>query len=234
VRRVTPRMASLSSLLIVLRKPPWRFGSSPRHNHAAADLGPACRLLGCEGCRGAAGIALGLGQEEATFEAAAAGGTTGASSYWTARVIFYPPLPQVRPAAPPRGAPLACPVGGVIGLGRRCASTVRHKGSTPSASTPHQSISCTGGAHGLCACGQAAAPELADRAAPAGEGAARAARGGEVARSVQLSCGEHTDYGLLTLVNQEPGVSALQVRVCRCTDVPHIYLRSAALSICNI
>ena len=29
---------------------------------------------------------------------------------------------------------------------------------------------------------------------------------------MQLSCGEHTDYGLLTLVNQEPGVSALQVR----------------------
>ena len=28
---------------------------------------------------------------------------------------------------------------------------------------------------------------------------------------MQLSCGEHTDYGLLTLVNQEEGVTALQV-----------------------
>jgi hypothetical protein len=28
---------------------------------------------------------------------------------------------------------------------------------------------------------------------------------------VQLSCGEHTDYGLLTFVNQEPGITALQV-----------------------
>ena len=34
---------------------------------------------------------------------------------------------------------------------------------------------------------------------------------GEIERSVQLSCGEHTDYGLLTLVNQEDHVSALQV-----------------------
>lgn len=47
---------------------------------------------------------------------------------------------------------------------------------------------------------------------PAGQGAAAAARGAEVARSVQLSCGEHTDYGLLTLVNQQPGVAALQAR----------------------
>jgi len=76
-------------------------------------------------------------------------------------------------------------------------------------------------------CGQAAAPDLADRAVPAGEGAARAARGREVERSVQLSCGEHTDYGLLTLVNQEPGVSALQVRVSRCTNVPHVFSWSA-------
>ena len=84
-----------------LRKPPSRVSSSPWHSHAAADTGPARRLLEYEGCRGAAGIALGLGHEEATFEAAAAGGTTGASSYWTARVIFYPPLPQVRPDALP-------------------------------------------------------------------------------------------------------------------------------------
>jgi hypothetical protein len=28
---------------------------------------------------------------------------------------------------------------------------------------------------------------------------------------VQLSCGEHTDYGLLTLVNQDPDITALQV-----------------------
>ena len=35
--------------------------------------------------------------------------------------------------------------------------------------------------------------------------------GGEIDRSVQLSCGEHTDYGLLTLVNQDPDIPALQV-----------------------
>lgn len=28
---------------------------------------------------------------------------------------------------------------------------------------------------------------------------------------MQLSCGEHCDYGLLTLVNQDPHVTALQV-----------------------
>ncbi|KAK3270064.1 hypothetical protein CYMTET_21517, partial [Cymbomonas tetramitiformis] len=36
--------------------------------------------------------------------------------------------------------------------------------------------------------------------------------GGQVDRSVQLSCGEHTDYGLLTLVNQDSEISALQVK----------------------
>jgi hypothetical protein len=45
------------------------------------------------------------------------------------------------------------------------------------------------------------------------EAAAAAAAGqAEVERSVQLSCGEHTDYGLLTFVNQEPHMTALQVR----------------------
>ncbi len=44
-------------------------------------------------------------------------------------------------------------------------------------------------------------------------GAADAVRGSEVSREVQLSCGSHTDYGLLTLVNQEAGISALQVRL---------------------
>lgn len=36
-------------------------------------------------------------------------------------------------------------------------------------------------------------------------------RDGEIDRSVQLSCGEHTDYGLLTIVNQQPDFTALQV-----------------------
>lgn len=44
------------------------------------------------------------------------------------------------------------------------------------------------------------------------EAAAAALQGAEIQRSVQLSCGEHTDYGLLTLVNQDSHVSALQVR----------------------
>eukprot|EP01026_Neomeris_dumetosa_P083662 TRINITY_DN9742_c0_g1_i3.p1 TRINITY_DN9742_c0_g1~~TRINITY_DN9742_c0_g1_i3.p1 ORF type:complete len:341 (-),score=21.86 TRINITY_DN9742_c0_g1_i3:67-1089(-) len=35
---------------------------------------------------------------------------------------------------------------------------------------------------------------------------------GEIHRSTQLSCGEHTDYGCLTMVNQDEDVSALQVQ----------------------
>ena len=42
-------------------------------------------------------------------------------------------------------------------------------------------------------------------------GAAAVARC-EVGRDLQLSCGEHRDYGLLTLVLQEPHLSALQVK----------------------
>lgn len=45
------------------------------------------------------------------------------------------------------------------------------------------------------------------------ETAAAALQGADISRSVQLSCGEHTDYGLLTLVNQDSHVSALQVCV---------------------
>ena len=36
--------------------------------------------------------------------------------------------------------------------------------------------------------------------------------GGEIDRSVRLSCGEHSDYGMLTLVNQDEHVRALQVK----------------------
>ena len=46
-----------------------------------------------------------------------------------------------------------------------------------------------------------------------GSRAAAAAEMAEVDRSTQLSCGEHTDYGLLTLVNQESHIEALQVGV---------------------
>ena len=42
-------------------------------------------------------------------------------------------------------------------------------------------------------------------------GSPEAGAGREIDRSVQLSCGEHTDYGLLTLVNQDPHIPALQV-----------------------
>lgn len=48
------------------------------------------------------------------------------------------------------------------------------------------------------------------------EAAAAALQGADVERSVQLSCGEHTDYGLLTLVNQDLHVSALQVGAAWC------------------
>lgn len=49
----------------------------------------------------------------------------------------------------------------------------------------------------------------ADAATSARGGSASAV--GEIDKSIQLSCGEHTDYGLLTLVNQDPGITALQV-----------------------
>jgi len=35
---------------------------------------------------------------------------------------------------------------------------------------------------------------------------------GEIDRSIRLSCGEHSDYGMLTLVNQDEHVQALQVK----------------------
>ena len=53
--------------------------------------------------------------------------------------------------------------------------------------------------------------EQRTNSAAALDGSSAAAAGGEIDRSVQLSCGEHTDYGLLTLVNQDPGIAALQV-----------------------
>ena len=43
--------------------------------------------------------------------------------------------------------------------------------------------------------------------------AAAALAGAEVERGVQLSCGEHSDYGLLTLVNQDAHIPALQVQI---------------------
>jgi isopenicillin N synthase-like dioxygenase len=33
-----------------------------------------------------------------------------------------------------------------------------------------------------------------------------------VSRAEQLSCGEHTDYGMLTMVNQDEDIAALQVK----------------------
>lgn len=51
-----------------------------------------------------------------------------------------------------------------------------------------------------------------DRFRETGGDALRALSGRNVPRSVQLSCGEHSDYGLLTIVNQEHGVTALQVQ----------------------
>lgn len=56
-------------------------------------------------------------------------------------------------------------------------------------------------------------PPLEQAAASSGSESTLAAfQGEEVERSVQLSCGEHTDYGLLTIVNQDENVSALQVK----------------------
>ncbi|KAK9819032.1 hypothetical protein WJX74_007795 [Apatococcus lobatus] len=61
--------------------------------------------------------------------------------------------------------------------------------------------------------GNAAAGEAVSSRPPEDGGACRDESGlTEIARSVQLSCGEHSDYGLLTIVNQEDGISALQAK----------------------
>ena len=44
------------------------------------------------------------------------------------------------------------------------------------------------------------------------DSAAAAARSGAIDRSVPLSCGEYCDYGVLTFVNQDEGMSALQAQ----------------------
>jgi isopenicillin N synthase-like dioxygenase len=56
---------------------------------------------------------------------------------------------------------------------------------------------------------------------------AAAAACGDVGREVQLSCGEHTDYGLLTLVNQDAHVSALQVEPLCCAMLCDVCCGSA-------
>jgi isopenicillin N synthase-like dioxygenase len=40
----------------------------------------------------------------------------------------------------------------------------------------------------------------------------RTCAGADLSRAEQLSCGEHTDYGMLTIVNQDEDVAALQVK----------------------
>ena len=65
------------------------------------------------------------------------------------------------------------------------------------------------------------------------EAAAAAVQGAEVERSVQLSCGEHTDYGLLTLVNQDSHVSALQVS-CWHSRVEHLRVLCGACADCAL
>ena len=66
------------------------------------------------------------------------------------------------------------------------------------------------------------------------EAAAAAVQGAEVERSVQLSCGEHTDYGLLTLVNQDPHVSALQVSCCHSHMHQHLRMLCGAYADCAL
>jgi len=55
-------------------------------------------------------------------------------------------------------------------------------------------------------------PQLPAEARRAIAAARRAQAGNELARSVPLSVGEHTDYGLLTVVNQDEEHTALQVK----------------------
>ena len=48
--------------------------------------------------------------------------------------------------------------------------------------------------------------------APALVSAKVCVQGKSLSRAEQLSCGEHTDYGMLTIVNQDEHVAALQVK----------------------
>ena len=75
---------------------------------------------------------------------------------------------------------------------------------------------------------KAAASALSEsgRQGAATTGSPQAAPGAEIDRSVQLSCGEHTDYGLLTLVNQDPDIPALQVEHCSpCTGITRVHAK---------
>jgi len=63
--------------------------------------------------------------------------------------------------------------------------------------------------------GEGAGAAEGERCRGRGACAADALSGADVPRSPQLSCGEHTDYGLLTIVNQEAGINALQVKNAR-------------------
>ena len=47
---------------------------------------------------------------------------------------------------------------------------------------------------------------------PGADAVAAAKGGAHMSKAVPLSYGEHTDYGLLTIVNQDAHVSALQVQ----------------------
>lgn len=62
--------------------------------------------------------------------------------------------------------------------------------------------------------------------------ASQAAQKEHISRDTQLSCGEHTDYGLLTIVNQDSDITALQVQntAKQWIDVPPI----EGAFVCNI
>jgi len=132
---------------------------------------------------------------------------------WVMRVIHYPPLPA-------SGA-------GVVGAGGDGGEGGHGDAGGESGGVGNggdgdrlldvEDATSPGGSEGAAASGSegAAAGESQGGAAGGSEGAAAvaaAAGGAHVSKAVPLSCGEHTDYGLLTIVNQDLHVAALQVR----------------------
>jgi isopenicillin N synthase-like dioxygenase len=110
-------------------------------------------------------------------------GERAGDPFWVMRVIHYPPLPGgERGEAGEAGETGGGCGGGGGGGGGEVAGNTTAVGKTSELDAPNAAV-------------------------------VAAARGGaHLPLSVPLSCGEHTDYGLLTIVNQDDHVTALQVQ----------------------
>eukprot|EP00877_Chromochloris_zofingiensis_P001590 jgi/Chrzof1/11431/Cz05g36140.t1 len=137
------------------------------------------------------GIALGLGLPEQYFGGRDVAAVEGC--YWVARVLHYPPLLQAAAATPTDAAGAA---GAAAGAAQVAATTA-----------------AAAGAVGTSAAGHAAPSHIRSKGTNSTHNATITLfAAGNIPKEVQLSCGEHTDYGLLTIVNQDTHMTALQVK----------------------